>query len=91
MPIGDQLYAWHFANCTWTELEPNGPSPGPRIGHTAVAIGTVMYVFGGRTGEKIQPYSLKDDDRALGGNNAYASFATGQTPDDKDAFVPDLA
>jgi hypothetical protein len=42
---------WSFDISTrqWTELQCTGPIPSPRTGHTAVLLGDVMYVFGGRS------------------------------------------
>ncbi len=33
----------------WTELQCTGSIPSPRVGHAAVLVDDVMYVFGGRT------------------------------------------
>ena len=53
---GDQHYfndTWSFDLSTrkWTELQCTGSIPSPRLGHTAVLVDDVMYVFGGFTGK----------------------------------------
>jgi hypothetical protein len=40
---------WSFNILTrkWTDLQCTGSIPSPRVGHAAVVVGDVMYVFGG--------------------------------------------
>ncbi|SRR6266446_1312978 len=42
---------WSFDISTrkWTELQCTGSIPSPRMGHAAVLVGDIMYVFGGHT------------------------------------------
>ena len=46
---------WSFDVSTrkWTELRCTGCIPSPRHGHTASLIDDVMYVFGGRGGDRL--------------------------------------
>ncbi len=47
------LYSYDPSNGSsgaWTQLSPSGPAPSARSGHTAVMIGSTMYVFGGWDG-----------------------------------------
>ena len=44
----------------WQKLVSHGEAPPPRIGHAQAAVGTRLYVMGGRQGEKMDETPLSD-------------------------------
>ncbi|KXZ44732.1 hypothetical protein GPECTOR_63g57 [Gonium pectorale] len=50
VPVGNEMYEYCFADGTWRVLEVQGEAPSPRVAHSAAAVGTVLYFFGGRSG-----------------------------------------
>ncbi|KAF5909513.1 rab9 effector protein with kelch motif, partial [Clarias magur] len=39
--------------CTWSQPEVKGKPPAPRQGHVIVAVGSVIYIHGGMSGETL--------------------------------------
>ncbi len=49
MPVSNDLYAYDLETGNWSIAEVKGGSaPSPRLAHTAGAIGSKLYVYGGR-------------------------------------------
>ena len=45
----NDTWSFNISTRKWTELQCTGSIPSPRVGHAAVLVDNVMYVFGGRT------------------------------------------
>ncbi|XP_069104002.1 uncharacterized protein [Argopecten irradians] len=60
VPISNIVHCLDLDTRTWSELETSGDVPVPHNAHTAVAVGHVMYVFGGRTGINMGEGSFND-------------------------------
>ncbi|KAG7393676.1 tRNA methyltransferase tyw3 [Phytophthora pseudosyringae] len=51
-PLGD-LYAMDLETKQWEKIVPQGVGPSPRWKHCSCAVGSVLYVFGGRDAEQV--------------------------------------
>ena len=49
----DELWKFSTTTETWVELTPTGDKPSARRGHAMVAIGNLLFLFGGARGSKI--------------------------------------
>lgn len=49
VPINNQLRCFDLIKQCWSEVSAKGQLPPPRVGHGAAAIGSKLYVFGGRS------------------------------------------
>ena len=45
----NDTWSFNISTRKWTQLQCTGSVPSPRVGHAAVLVGDVMYVFGGNT------------------------------------------
>lgn len=45
----EDLWAWHFAQRTWTRMEQSGTKPGARQHHTMALLDGVVYMWGGKS------------------------------------------
>lgn len=50
VPIGSTVHVYDLLTGKWSAVGPSAESPSPRVGHTAVAAGDMIYMFGGRYG-----------------------------------------
>ncbi|WIA20377.1 hypothetical protein OEZ85_004799 [Tetradesmus obliquus] len=50
VPVPAATYVYDLADSTWSQLKTAGACPGPRVAATMAAIGSKLYLFGGRTG-----------------------------------------
>ncbi|WIA40680.1 hypothetical protein OEZ86_004378 [Tetradesmus obliquus] len=50
VPVPAATYVYDLADSTWSQLKTAGACPGPRVAATMAAIGSKIYLFGGRTG-----------------------------------------
>lgn len=55
----DELWKFSTTTETWVELTPTGDKPSERRGHAMVAIGNLLFLFGGARGSKIT-YEYKE-------------------------------
>ncbi|KAG2454804.1 hypothetical protein HYH02_000636 [Chlamydomonas schloesseri] len=53
VPVGNELYEYDMATGTWRVVEVKGEAPPPRVAHAAAAVGSTLYVFGGRDGRDV--------------------------------------
>ncbi|CAN1156072.1 Protein MAIN-LIKE 2 [Linum perenne] len=51
VPVDNNIYAFDLKTLTWSSPESTGDVPPPRVGVTMAAVGTTIYVFGGRDTE----------------------------------------
>ena len=49
VPVGNDLHCYDLDRGSWTVCSTAGGAPGARVGHAAAAVGSQVYVFGGRT------------------------------------------
>jgi hypothetical protein len=47
----NDTWSFNISTRKWTELQCTGPIPSGRVGHAAVLIDDVLYVYGGRTAD----------------------------------------
>jgi len=59
-PIDALLHSYEFATNTWNVVSAAGAAPCPRIGHTAAAVGSSIYIFGGRSAKEVGEGSMND-------------------------------
>lgn len=59
-PLPADLFCFHTKQSSWQQLKTSGENPGPRLGHSTVAIGRALYTFGGRTGIHFADSTLGD-------------------------------
>ncbi|CAI5935254.1 unnamed protein product [Closterium sp. NIES-65] len=52
VPIGNAVHVMDLSTREWSIAPASGDIPSPRIGITMVALGSTLYVFGGRDGDK---------------------------------------
>lgn len=50
VPVPADTYAYNLDNDGWSKLKTAGTCPGARVAATMAAVGTDIYLFGGRTG-----------------------------------------
>lgn len=48
IPIDSDIYEYSFLDGSWRVLQAHGEPPSPRVAHAAAAVGSVLYIFGGR-------------------------------------------
>ena len=63
VPIDAHVWALELqagGSWAWQKLVAHGEAPPPRIGHAQAAVGTRLYVMGGRQGEKMDEAPLSD-------------------------------
>lgn len=48
VPVDNQIHVFDLEDYTWSVAEVKGAPPPPRVGVTMVAVGPVVYIFGGR-------------------------------------------
>lgn len=51
VPVDNHLHVFDLEELTWSVAEGSGDFPPPRVGVTMAAVGSTIYVFGGRDGE----------------------------------------
>lgn len=76
VPIGNDVHTYSLADRTWRRLAVQGTPPPVRNAHAAAAIGTDIYVFGGRCGIEIGEDALNDLYK-VGGGRAVGMHAMG--------------
>jgi len=67
-PLSPDLYRFDLQQQRWDMLTASGQAPPARVGHTAAAVGSRIYVFGGRVGSPVA-------DRDVGDLHAYDTRA----------------
>eukprot|EP00877_Chromochloris_zofingiensis_P006588 jgi/Chrzof1/2182/Cz11g05080.t1 len=50
IPVPNDVHSYDISEGVWTKLLTTGEAPSPRIACTAAAVGTHLYIYGGRTG-----------------------------------------
>lgn len=60
VPLGSDVYAYSLSDKAWRRLATTGTPPPLRNAHAAAAIGSDLYVFGGRCGIDIGEAALND-------------------------------
>ncbi|XP_052623506.1 nitrile-specifier protein 5 [Lactuca sativa] len=74
VPINNSLYIFNLTTQTWSTAETTGDIPPPRVGVTMAAIGTTIYVFGGRDATHAELNELYSFDTCT---NEWALLSTG--------------
>ena len=59
VPIGTEMYLYDMPSGKWTVTPGSGPAPSLRVAHAAAAVGSTLYIHGGRT-EVAEQSSLGD-------------------------------
>ncbi|PRW58177.1 nitrile-specifier 5-like [Chlorella sorokiniana] len=60
VPIGSDVHAYNLQERVWRKLQVHGTPPPLRNAHAAAAVGTELYIFGGRCGIEIGEAALND-------------------------------
>ncbi len=56
VPVSNDIYMYDVTSGVWSKLQTTGEAPCARIAATACAVGTDIYVFGGRCVRKPQKH-----------------------------------
>lgn len=59
-PLPAEVYGYDLKQQQWTALPASGDRPCPILGHSTTAMGTSLFVFGGRTGDQVAETSLNE-------------------------------
>lgn len=81
VPVGNDLHCYDLDTGAWSLCQASGSAPSPRVGHASAALGSKLYIFGGRT-EVMMGEGLLDDLHCYDTNSGEWSQVktTGDTP-----------
>ena len=60
VPVDNDVYALDLKGHAWHRIPATSSSPVARVGHAGASLGSLFYVYGGRTGAQFAEHSLAD-------------------------------